>query len=252
MDHDISLLIPEVWCRLFPEDRDPERMIAAGHLEKLEDYEYEGRTVRASILGYRITSKFAHTFFGRVFDNPEQVFTEDMLRPETQDAAVFADGVDNIVQAYRRAAQLYFQDGSVEDACPPLRALLHIMAHGDWNGKGLDDPELRAMFTREALLASDWYKERLNVKQERDVRLWQRHVQSLTEFLQRPEYESEAERLGIKERLEHAELELERVSADAYPGELEGTIGADPIHDPSRQSTQRARQKPSASNEMVN
>jgi hypothetical protein len=227
-------------------------MIAAGHLEKLEDYEHEGRPVKASILGYRITSKFAHTFFGRVFDNPEQVFTEDILRPETQDQAVFADGVDNIVQAYRRAGLLYFQDGSVDDACPPLQALLHIMAHGQWEGKDQGDPELRAMFTREALLESDWYKARLLVKQERDVALWQRHVKNLNDFLGRPQYRTEAERLGLEERLAHAKAELERVSSDAYPQALEGTIGADPIHDPTRRSAERARPPQSTSSEMVN
>jgi hypothetical protein len=252
VDHDISLLIPEVWCRLFPEDRDPARMIAEGHLEKLDDYEFEGRTVKASILGYRITWKFAHTFFGRVFDNPEQVFSDEMLRPEKQDAAVFADGVDNIVQAYHRAALVYFQDGSVEDACPPLKALLHIMAYGEWEGEGLENPELRGMFTREALLASDWYKARLNVKQSRDVVLWQRHVRTLTEFLQRPEYKSEAERLGLAARHEHAKVELERVSAEGYLAELEGTIGADPIHDPNRHSETREAVPQNTSSEMVN
>ena len=40
----------------------------------------------------------------------------------------------------------------------------------------------------------------------------------------------EAERLGIHERLDHAKRELERVSADKYLRELQGTIGADPIH----------------------
>jgi len=241
VDHDISLLIPELWCRLFPEERDPERMIQNGHLEKIEDYEFEGRTINASILGYRITSKFAHTFLGRVFDNPVQVFTEDMLRPETQDAAVFADGVDNIRQAYRHAARLYFEDGSIDDACPPLRALLHIMAFDEWEGKRSSDPELRAMFTREALLASDWYRERLHVKQARDVALWSRHVATLSAFMNRPEYRQEVVRLGIAERLKHAEAELERVSGDSYLSELVGTIGADPIHKQAQLSAQTVR-----------
>ena len=83
VDHDISLLIPEIWCRLFPHERDPKRLIEAGHLEKLEDYEFDGKQVLASRLGYRITAKFVHTYFGRVFDNPTAVFTEEILRPET-------------------------------------------------------------------------------------------------------------------------------------------------------------------------
>ena len=135
VDHDISLLIPEIWCRLFPHERDPKRLIEAGHLEKLEDFEFDGKKVLASRLGYRITAKFVHTFFGRVFDNPTAVFTEEILKPETQDPAVFADGVDNIVEAQQRVAQAYFADGTVEDACPPLKALLHIMAYGHLRGK---------------------------------------------------------------------------------------------------------------------
>ena len=55
----------------------------------------------ASRLGWRITAKFVHTYFGRVFDNPTAVFTEDILKPELQDPAVFADGVAQ----HRRGAE---------------------------------------------------------------------------------------------------------------------------------------------------
>jgi phosphoenolpyruvate carboxykinase (diphosphate) len=232
VDHDISLLIPEIWCRLFPHERDPKRLIEAGHLEKLEDYEYGGRKVLASRLGYRITAKFVHTFFGRVFDNPTAVFTEEILKPEIQDPAVFADGVDNIVEAQQRVAEGYFSDGTVEDLCPPLRALLHIMAYGSYEGKDASHPEIRSMFTREALLASDWYRERLAVKQQREVSLWERHMRTLSEFLALAGHRDEAKRLGIAQRLEHARAELERVSAPEYLTSLVGTIGADPVHRP--------------------
>jgi len=230
VDHDVSLLVPEIWCRLFPQERDPGRLIEAGHLEKLEDYEYEGRRVLASRLGYRITARFVHNFFGRVFDNPTAVFAEEILKPEIQDPAVFADGVDNIVEAQQRVAEQYFADGTIEDACPPLRALLHIMAHGHYEGKDANHPEIRALFTREALLASEWYQERLAIKRQRDVALWERHVGSLTDFLARAGHREEAERLGIAERLEHAREELRRVSSPEYLASLVGTIGADPIH----------------------
>ncbi len=230
VDHDISLLVPEVWCRMFPHERDPARLIAEGHLERLEDFEMDGRKVAASRLGYRITVKFVHTFLGRVFDNPADVFTEEILKPETQDLGVFADGVDNIVEAQRRVALTFFEDGSIGDACPPLRALLHIMAYGHYEGKDVHHPEIRGLFEREAVLASDWYRERLRVKQERDVALWRRHVRSLNEFLQQPSHRDEAERLGIAERLAHARHELERVSHPSYLDALEGTIGADPVH----------------------
>ncbi|HEX2449686.1 MAG TPA: hypothetical protein VHJ69_01020, partial [Gemmatimonadales bacterium] len=233
VDHDVSLLIPEIWCRLFPHERDPKRLIEAGHLERLEDYEYAGKTVLASRLGWRITAKFVHTFFGRVFDNPTAVFAEEILKPEIQDPAVFADGVSNIVEAHERVARAYFDDGTIDDLCPPLKALLHIMAHGNYEGKDAHHPDIRALFTRESLLASEWYRERLAIKQARDVALWQRHVRSLTDFLSRPGHREEAERLGIAERLRHARSELERIRGTEYLNSLVGTIGADPIHRPA-------------------
>jgi hypothetical protein len=233
VDHDISLLIPEIWCRLFPHERDPRRLIEAGHLERLDDFQVDGRTVLASRLGYRITAKFVHTFFGRVFDNPTAVFADEILRPEIQDPAVFADGVGNIVEAQQRVAEAYFADGTIDDLCPPLRALLHIMAYGSYQGKDAHHPEIRALFTREALLASEWYHERLAVKQQRDILLWERHTRSLGEFLTRTGHRDEAKRLGIAGRLEHARRELERVGSRDYLTSLVGTIGADPIHRPS-------------------
>jgi hypothetical protein len=241
VDHDISLLIPEVWCRLFPHERDPKHLIAAGHLERLGDYEFEGKPVLASRLGYRITAKFVHTYFGRVFDNPTTVFTEDLLKPELQDPAVFADGVANIVEAQKRVAEAYFEDGTIEDACPPLQALLHIMAHGHYEGKDANDPAIRGMFTREALLASDWYYERLVIKQKRDIALWERHTRSLREFLASPGHWDEAQRLGIGPRLEHARADLERVSSPEYLKALVGTIGADPVHRPAEGRPSRSR-----------
>jgi hypothetical protein len=108
------------------------------------------------------------------------------------------------------------------------------MAHGDYEGKDAAHPAIRALFTREALLASDWYQERLTVKQRRDVALWERHVRSLTEFLASPGHRDEARRLGIPARLDHARAELERARAPEYLRALAGTIGADPVHRPVR------------------
>lgn len=45
----------------------------------------------------------------------------------------------------------YFTDGSISLACPPLKALLEIMAYGQTaQGLDLDSPELRAMFIAKA------------------------------------------------------------------------------------------------------
>lgn len=216
VDHDNSMLVPELWCRMRVHEREPQFLIEKGLLERVEDFEYEGRKVLASRLGYRITALFVDRFLGRLFELPGAVFPEELLRPEKQDMENFVAGVEAICEAQRTVALNYFEDGSVEAACPPVRALLHIMAYGHYNGKGVDDPSVRGMFTREALLASDWYAERLVTKQVRDIALWQRHVAAL-------------EAAGA-EGLEQAKLELARVSSPGYLAELRGTIGADPFH----------------------
>jgi hypothetical protein len=117
------------------------------------------------------------------------------------------------------------------------------MAHGHYEGKDAGHPEVRALFSRSAVLSSDWYKERLRVKQERDVDLWTRHVRALSAFLARPGHRDEALRLGIEERLELAKRELERVSSERYLESLEGTIGADPIHAETTQAARHRRQQ---------
>jgi hypothetical protein len=163
-----------------------------------------------------------------MFNHPLQVLTEVMLKPEMQDMAVFADGMDNIVTTQQRVATHYVNDGSIEWACPPLRALLHIMLNGSSEGKDLNAPEVRNLFTREHLLASDWYRERLAAKQTIDTQLWQRHVAYLEKFLARPNYADEANRLGIGERLVQARRQLALVKGPAYSGQLNGTLGAEP------------------------
>ena len=211
------------------EERDPQSLIAERFLEKCRDFEHAGKTVLAGRLGYRINARFVNHFFGRVFNHPNSVFTDEMLRPELQGMDDFVDGIDNVVTTQKRVAQMYFSDGSVAQACPPLRALLHIMLNDQWEGRGLDNPEFRTLFTRESLLASDWYAARLVAKQKVDRKLWRRHVDYLDKFLKRASHADEAERLGIPGRLTSARKMLERVESPAYLETLRGTIGAEPI-----------------------
>ena len=229
IDHDISLLIPEIWSRLPVNQRDPQYLIEQGQLEKLEDFEYKGKTVHASRLGYRITERFVHTNFGKVFDYPTAVFDEAMLKPETQDLDSFVDGVNNVYEAQQRVAQLYFQDGSINDACPPLKALIHIMADGSFEGNVITDSAIRAMFTREYLLESDWYHERLQIKQQRDSLLWQQHRDYV---LKRMSEIEEADLLSqvLADKLASANRMIAEVSQPSYLESLKGTLGADWIH----------------------
>jgi hypothetical protein len=229
VDHDISLIIPELWCRMKPTDREPRFLIENGYFEKCEDFAFQGQKVLASRLGYRMTASFVHTFIGRIFSHPHMVFTEEMLRPEKQDLATFADGIDNIVGTQQRVAQSYFNDGSVEMACPPLRALLEIMAHPTSGEADVNRPEIRALFTRENMMASDWYAERLAAKQRYDLRLWQGHALYLQKFLEREHYTEEAERLRIKDRLEAAWDAYHAVKSPDFLAGLRGTIGLQPL-----------------------
>jgi hypothetical protein len=230
VDHDISLLVPEVWSRMSPAEREPAYLTSEGFLERLADFEHDGKKVEASRLGWRITEKFCRHFFGRVFSNPASVMPEDMLRPEKQDLAVFIDGVDNIVTTQRNVAQLYFDDNSVELACPPLKALLHILAQGNYRGKTASDPDIRRMFTRESLLGSDWYRARLESRLRFDIALRERQNVHLEKFLANPIYASEAERLGCRARLDAAWAALEKAQA-MKPEDLMGTLGRDPAVD---------------------
>jgi hypothetical protein len=137
--------------------------------------------------------------------------------------------MDNIIATQKRVAKMYFDDGSIAQACPPLQALLHIMLHDEWEGKHLDHPDVRKLFMRENLLASPWYAARLAAKQKIDRALWKRHVECLNQFLRRPNYADVAEKLNIAERLMQARKTLEAVESADYPKKLTGTIGAEPI-----------------------
>lgn len=215
VDHDVSLLVPEVWSRMAVAERDPRFLIRNNYLEKCEDFEYEGCTIQTSRLGYRITRRFVKTYFGRVFNHPHLVFTEEMLRPEKQSLELAVDGMDNIIETQKRVATQYFDDGGIELACPPLKALLHIMRDDHHEGRDLNHPDVRALFTPEKLFSSQWYAMQLSSRHERDISLWQRHVRYLQEFLNRKNYAEEAARLNIQDRLTQAEATLKTMQASA-------------------------------------
>jgi hypothetical protein len=211
-----------------PEERKAEYMLEKGYLESCEDFEYEGEKVQASRLGYRITSEFVQEFGGRIFSNPRSVFSDDILRPELQDLDTFVDGIHNIVDTQRRVALNYFKDGSIDAACPPLKALLHVMAHGEYEGMKYTDPDFRAMFSVESFESSDWYKERLDAKQKVDIQLWERHKNYLEEFLKKDINEGMGERIdesGLRRRIARR---LKTFRSEEYREKLEGCLGVDP------------------------
>ena len=227
VNHDISLLIPELWARMSSGERRADYLIREGYLEKIDNFDHAGRTVLAARLGYRITSRFVLDFFGRIFTNPDSVVPEDMLKPELQGIDDFVDGVNNIVETQQRIARHYFEDGSIDDAIPPLHALLHIMAHGQFEGKTAADSEIRSLFDREKVREQSWYHDRLKAKQSRDVAYLGNQAAYMKVYLEKETHREEAKRLGLPKRLAKVDDELAFAMSSDYIAALDGTIGLD-------------------------
>jgi hypothetical protein len=102
------------------------------------------------------------------------------------------------------------------------------MARGSWNGVGVEDATVRSMFTREYLLASDWYHERLARQQRNEIRLLERHEKYLNERAQHVDANSEPANV-IAERVGWLKRERARISSADYVQSLLGTLGADAI-----------------------
>ena len=228
VDHDISLLVPEIWCRMKVNEREPIFLQKHGYLERLTDFDHDGRRILAGRLGWRITPRFVQDFFGRMFNHPHAVLPVLALRPELQNPIEFADAIENIVATHRRVAEHYFTDGSVADAIPPLRALLHVMRDGHFEGQGLEAPAVRELFDPAQARVSVWYQARLRAKQAVDVRRNRRFTDYFGRFLAKPAYAVEAIRLGLHERQAAARARLSQAESESYPDSLRGTIGAEP------------------------
>ena len=162
---------------------------------------------------------------GRIFELPAAVFPEELLRPEKQGLETFVSGVNAIVEAQRLVALNYFEDGSIEAACPPIKALLHIMAYGNYNGMTEKDEAFRALFKRESVTESSWYKKRLLAKQSRDRTLWRHHKMALDQFLANGGGRNEEK---WRQTLCAVTRQLEHVNSAEYLQELNGTIGLEP------------------------
>lgn len=217
VDHDISLLVPEIWCRMRRFERQPQWLIENGLLEPVPEFLVKDRSLPTGLLGYRINQAFVNYFLGRIFTSPEVLFTEAMLKPELQDLDVFADGLDNMMTTHRVVAENYFRDGSIELACPPMKALLHIMKNGEYNGKTLRDPAVRELFKPEVIVASDWYASRIAEKQRVDIAHWNRVLTYLKS------YDQPFGGLDGLRRIVSANLE--QASSKSYLKALAGSLG---------------------------
>ncbi len=226
VDHDISLLVPEVFSRMTPSERDAASLIKEGCLEPIKDFEHDGQMILASRLGYRMTSKFATKYFGRIFLHPHVVFTEQMLRPELQDMDTFVESMNTIVETHKRVAQTYIDDGTIALAVPPVRALLEIMATGvSADDETLDAASFRTTLTRDSVLASDWYAERLASQRGSDMAYVERAIAAMADFTSKELHDDTSERLGLIAKSAYMEDRLAELTADEDGKGYTGTLG---------------------------
>lgn len=228
VDHDISLLIPEVWSRLRVGECNPKSLIENGYLEKINDYVKDDAVIPAGRLGYRITSRFAHEYFGRIFHDPDSVFPKDMLRPELQDQDVYAQSILNVYETQKRIAQAYFRDGSYELACPPLRALLEIMADDKLDDSRLQSPEFRKLFDASLILSSDWYQERIDSRLNYMKDFWKGRETYLREFIEKEGNINTANKLEFAKRIEFCQKAFNALDEPATREGLIGSLGREP------------------------
>ncbi len=228
VDHDVSLLVPEIWCRMRDHERDPQWLMDNEYMSQCQDFQHNGNLVLGSRLGWRINNKFVIEILGRIFSNPTTVFTESMIFPEKQDMDIFVDGVNNIVEAQKWVAQYYFDDGSVELACPPLKALLHIMVNGEYNGQWVTSEELRNQFTYESMINSDWYAERLDTYQQLETKRLEKIKNYIERYKTNP---ANIEFFGadnIEARMNFIESRLGQIQSDGFKAAYQGSLGTDP------------------------
>jgi hypothetical protein len=103
------------------------------------------------------------------------------------------------------------------------------MVRGSYEGKGIDDPEIRALFEKDHILSSDWYRDRLLNKQRVDVLLMERKIEELETLIADPINGSLIEDFGYADRLEEARKTLDDYRSEAYLASLVGTVGADDL-----------------------
>ena len=153
-----------------------------------------------------------------------------MLRPELQSLPDFVDGVRNIAEAQAKSAADYFEDGSVEAAIPPLKAILHVMAKGSYEGRGIHDPELRSLFDRESVLASPWYRARLEAYRDREAAYIAASVERLRRYLAESAEAGSVAARRARSELARTEERMVVLGQEAYLEMIEGSIGLDPLY----------------------
>jgi hypothetical protein len=102
------------------------------------------------------------------------------------------------------------------------------MRDGKWEGRDANDPTFRALFTRESLLASDWYRTRLEAQRTVDTHLLESQARYLEKFLALAGYADVAARLDASGRLARVAAAAKAAREPNYLEKLRGTLGVEP------------------------
>jgi hypothetical protein len=152
-----------------------------------------------------------------------------MLKPELQDEDQYADSIKNLLETGKNIAERYFNDNSVEKACPPLKALLTIMTKGEWEGNKLTDKKFRDLFEPQNILQSEWYNERLKTRIQVTQNYWESRVEYLDNFIKDQANKETCKRLSIQEKKDFALNALSKLKDNnSAVARIFGCLGTDP------------------------
>lgn len=104
------------------------------------------------------------------------------------------------------------------------------MAYGEYEGKTIDNPELRKYFDREYVVNSDWYKERLARKQQQNLDFITNQLANLEAFAAAKENVELVDEMDIKNRISIAKDKIEYIKSEQYIIDITGTVGSDPLY----------------------
>ncbi|MCO6430040.1 MAG: hypothetical protein J5J00_04210, partial [Deltaproteobacteria bacterium] len=203
--------------------------------EKIVNHESPGAVfVDEGRSGHPITHKFQREMFGLITSDSENVLDEEHRRPRLQDEAVYAKGQLSLIESQRKVAEGYLQDGVFDRVCFPVQKIVEIMANGvtseGWSRKS---PEFRKLFTRDAVLSSDWYAKRLEAQRKQEwirLEVVKNEIKKEISAIEKdpPAAITEKRKAALRAQLQKTEGLLSEVSSKDYLRRLRGHLGRNP------------------------
>lgn len=242
--HDLSVAIKEVFARVGREELDVDRLLRLGYIAPEPDVEGRdagGRdVVSKGATYYYFTERGMLEFFGRVFLTSDKTWSKEEIHPWEQNKDLYVQGKETLARYKKKIALEYFNDGSIDVASEPLRAVLHMMVYDEYRftppGAAepvvwtRESPEYRALFTGEAMLKSAEYRAALEESQRRDCLRLTEQARVLEEFVNENRESLPSAELQMYEgRLIRLKEKTGWVKTDAHLNHILGSIGADRI-----------------------